>query len=222
LLLGALLGWVIALMIGKRLWLRPMALRRPDLMLRLAGRVLFDIVRPTWKWPCWCWARCAACNRVHPGAARPGARDGVDGVDQHRVAESGTLCAELSDDRRMLLIHVLHLQDEAALVGTIKSRYEAPLRRSSYACRSDTGCLAMQGLAFLLTLARLLRGPSLPDRIIALDTLSINAIALLVLYGMVIDSTLFFEIALLIAVTAFIGTVALTKYLQRGDIIELR
>ena len=82
--------------------------------------------------------------------------------------------------------------------------------------------LAMLGLAFLLTLARLLRGPSLSDRIIALDTLSINAIALLVLYGMVIDSTLFFEIALLIAVTAFIGTVALTKYLQRGDIIELR
>ncbi|MEN7529133.1 MULTISPECIES: K+/H+ antiporter subunit F [unclassified Cupriavidus] len=82
--------------------------------------------------------------------------------------------------------------------------------------------LALQGVAFLLTVARLLRGPSLPDRIIALDTLSINAIALLVLYGMVIDSTLFFEIALLIAVTGFIGTVALTKYLQRGDIIELR
>ncbi len=82
--------------------------------------------------------------------------------------------------------------------------------------------LTMQGLAFLLTLSRLLRGPSLPDRIIALDTLSVNAIALLVLYGMVIDSTLFFEIALLIAVTGFIGTVALTKYLQRGDIIELK
>ncbi|GAA0828327.1 MAG: K+/H+ antiporter subunit F [Cupriavidus sp.] len=82
--------------------------------------------------------------------------------------------------------------------------------------------LTMLGLAFVLTLYRLLRGPGLPDRIIALDTLSINAIALLVLYGMVIDSTLFFEIALLIAVTGFIGTVALTKYLQRGDIIELK
>jgi len=82
--------------------------------------------------------------------------------------------------------------------------------------------LTMLGLAFVLTLYRLLRGPGLPDRIIAFDTLSINAIALLVLYGMVIDSTLFFEIALLIAVTGFIGTVALTKYLQRGDIIELK
>ena len=82
--------------------------------------------------------------------------------------------------------------------------------------------LTMLGLAFVLTLYRLLRGPGLPDRNIALDTLSINAIALLVLYGMVIDSTLFFEIALLIAVTGFIGTVALTKYLQRGDIIELK
>ena len=71
------------------------------------------------------------------------------------------------------------------------------------------------------TVARLVRGPSLPDRILALDTLNVNAIALIVVYGIQLRSTLFFEIALLIAVMGFIGTVALTKYLQRGDIIEL-
>jgi multicomponent K+:H+ antiporter subunit F len=80
---------------------------------------------------------------------------------------------------------------------------------------------ALLGTAFLLTLARLVRGPSLPDRILALDTLNVNAIALIVVYGIQLRSTLFFEIALLIAVMGFIGTVALTKYLQRGDIIEL-
>ena len=81
-------------------------------------------------------------------------------------------------------------------------------------------CLAILGLAFLLTLGRLLRGPSLPDRIVALDTLNINAIALIVLLGIRLDSAMFFEAALLIAVMGFVGTVALAKYLQRGDIIE--
>ena len=80
---------------------------------------------------------------------------------------------------------------------------------------------ALLGVAFLLTAVRLVRGPSLPDRILALDTLNVNAIALIVVYGIQLHSTLFFEVALLIAVTGFIGTVALTKYLQRGDIIEL-
>ncbi|HEY1611302.1 MAG TPA: monovalent cation/H+ antiporter complex subunit F, partial [Paraburkholderia sp.] len=64
---------------------------------------------------------------------------------------------------------------------------------------------ALLGIAFLLTLARLVRGPSLPDRILALDTLNVNAIALIVVYGIQLRSTLFFEIALLIAVMGFIG-----------------
>ncbi len=81
-------------------------------------------------------------------------------------------------------------------------------------------CLALLGLALLLTLARLVKGPSLPDRILALDTLYINAIALIVLLGIWEGSDLYFEAALLIAVMGFIGTVAITKYLLRGDIIE--
>lgn len=81
-------------------------------------------------------------------------------------------------------------------------------------------CLAIMGLALLLTLARLIKGPDLPDRILALDTLYVNAIALLVLFGIWLDSDLYFEAALLIAVMGFIGTVAVAKYLLRGDIIE--
>ncbi|MBB1519358.1 MULTISPECIES: K+/H+ antiporter subunit F [Pseudomonadaceae] len=81
-------------------------------------------------------------------------------------------------------------------------------------------CLAMLGLALLLAAARLVKGPSLPDRVLALDTLYINAIALIILYGIWQGSELFFEVALLIAVLGFVSTVALAKYMLRGDIIE--
>ena len=74
--------------------------------------------------------------------------------------------------------------------------------------------------AVVLSAWRLLRGPSAPDRILALDTLYINAIALLVLLGIHLGSALYFEAALLIAMMGFVGTVALCKYLLRGDIIE--
>jgi multicomponent K+:H+ antiporter subunit F len=67
---------------------------------------------------------------------------------------------------------------------------------------------------------RLFRGPGLPDRILALDTLYVNAIALLVLFGIQHDTQLLFEAALVVALLGFIGTVALSKYVTRGDIIE--
>jgi multicomponent K+:H+ antiporter subunit F len=75
-------------------------------------------------------------------------------------------------------------------------------------------------LAFGLSFFRLLKGPSLPDRILALDTLYINAIALLILFGLQMGSPLYFEAALLIALMGFVGSVALSKFLLRGDIIE--
>ena len=76
------------------------------------------------------------------------------------------------------------------------------------------------GAALLLNLYRLLRGPDLPDRILALDTAYINAIALLVLFGIQQGSRAYFEIALLMAMVGFVGTAMLSKYLLRGDIIE--
>jgi multicomponent K+:H+ antiporter subunit F len=80
--------------------------------------------------------------------------------------------------------------------------------------------LVMLGLALLLAVARLVKGPSLPDRVLALDTLYINAIALVLLYGIWRGTELFFEVALLIAVLGFVSTVAVAKYMLRGDIIE--
>lgn len=74
--------------------------------------------------------------------------------------------------------------------------------------------------ALFLNVYRLIAGPGMPDRILALDTLYINSIVLLILFGLYLGSTLYFEAALLIAVMGFVGTVALSKYLLRGDIIE--
>ena len=76
------------------------------------------------------------------------------------------------------------------------------------------------GLAMLLTLWRLLRGPTVPDRILALDTLYVNTIAALILFGMYLRSAVYFEAALVIAMLGFVGTVMLSKYVLRRDIVE--
>jgi multicomponent K+:H+ antiporter subunit F len=80
-----------------------------------------------------------------------------------------------------------------------------------------TGMLA---LALLLNAWRLLRGPGLPDRILALDTLYINALALLLLLGIRIDRTVYFEVAMVISMLGFVGTVVLSKYVLRGSIVR--
>jgi multicomponent K+:H+ antiporter subunit F len=75
-------------------------------------------------------------------------------------------------------------------------------------------------LAQLLNLYRLFKGPSLPDRILALDNMYIDALALFILLGIYFSTTAYFEAALIIAVMGFISTVATSKYLMRGDILE--
>jgi multicomponent K+:H+ antiporter subunit F len=83
-----------------------------------------------------------------------------------------------------------------------------------------TLALAMIMVAMALNLWRLARGPDAPDRILALDTLAINTIALVILLGISLSSAVYFEAALLIAMMGFVGTAALCKFLLRGDIIE--
>jgi len=75
-------------------------------------------------------------------------------------------------------------------------------------------------LALILNMFSILRGPSLPDRILGLDTLFINSIALILMYGMLKLTSIHFEASLLIAMLGFVGTAALCKYILRGDIIE--
>ncbi|MDR9439748.1 MAG: K+/H+ antiporter subunit F [Halomonas sp.] len=80
--------------------------------------------------------------------------------------------------------------------------------------------MALFAIAALLNLYRLAIGPDIVDRILALDTLMINSIALIVLSDIWMGLGMLFELALLIALMGFVSTVAMSKYLLRGDVIE--
>lgn len=74
--------------------------------------------------------------------------------------------------------------------------------------------------SMLLCLVRLTRGPSTADRVLAIDTLYVNALAQLILFGMKQGSALYFEAALLIGMFGFVSTVVMAKFIIRRDIME--
>jgi multicomponent K+:H+ antiporter subunit F len=80
--------------------------------------------------------------------------------------------------------------------------------------------LGAVAVAMLLCAWRLLRGPETTDRLLALDTLHINTVALVILLGLRWQTALLFEAALIIAMLGFVSTVALARYVSRGDVIE--
>lgn len=74
--------------------------------------------------------------------------------------------------------------------------------------------------ALVLSGWRLLRGPDIVDRVLALDTLYVNAAALLIVYGLRLGTGQYFEVALVIALLGFLSTLAFAKFLLRGDVVE--
>ena len=78
----------------------------------------------------------------------------------------------------------------------------------------------MLGLAMALAVWRIVRGPSAQDRVLGLDTLYVNALLMMVTFGIRTGSTLYFEAALVIGLLGFASTVALAKFLMRGEVIE--
>ena len=79
---------------------------------------------------------------------------------------------------------------------------------------------ACYGIALLFNLYRVVIAPGVPDRILALDTMTINMIAILTLFGIREGTTMYFEATLLFAMVGFVSTVAYAKFILRGDIIE--
>lgn len=75
-------------------------------------------------------------------------------------------------------------------------------------------------LAMLMTTARLLIGPAAHDRVLAMDTLWICAMLVCVLQGLRFSDQVYFEVAMLIAMIGFVSSLAITKFLMRGEIIE--
>ena len=80
--------------------------------------------------------------------------------------------------------------------------------------------LACFSLALIFNIWRLIAGPDIADRLLAVDTMVIDMIALILLYSMIAETSLYFEAAMLFALTGFVSTVAFAKFLLRGDIVE--
>ena len=80
--------------------------------------------------------------------------------------------------------------------------------------------MACFGLGLLMNLWLLVRGPGRADRVLALDTMVINVVALLILYGIRQGTGVYFEATMLIAMVGFVSTIAYCRFILRGDIIE--
>ncbi|WP_449537410.1 Na(+)/H(+) antiporter subunit F1 [Ferdinandcohnia sp. Marseille-Q9671] len=78
-------------------------------------------------------------------------------------------------------------------------------------------CLSVSTIAFLY---RVIKGPSIPDKVIALDAIGVNLVGITAIISIILRSNSFLEVILLIAIVAFVGTVAFSKFLEKGVVIE--
>ncbi|HYD57930.1 MAG TPA: K+/H+ antiporter subunit F [Burkholderiales bacterium] len=90
----------------------------------------------------------------------------------------------------------------------------------SFLAAALTVAQLLLGLAMLLAMLRMLRGPRAQDRVVALDTLYVNAMLLVLTHGIRTGTALYFEAALVIGMLGFVSTAALAKFLLRGEVIE--
>ncbi len=80
--------------------------------------------------------------------------------------------------------------------------------------------LLLVSFSMLGFIYRVIKGPSIPDRIIALDAIGINLVAIVAIVSILLKTSAFLEVILLLGILAFIGTVAFSKFLEKGEIIE--
>lgn len=80
--------------------------------------------------------------------------------------------------------------------------------------------LSLFGLAIVIVLYRIIRGPSIPDRVLALDMIGVNLISGVAVISIVLKTKAFLEVILILGILAFISTISLSKFIERGVIIE--
>jgi multicomponent Na+:H+ antiporter subunit F len=78
-------------------------------------------------------------------------------------------------------------------------------------------CLSFSTIAYLY---RVIKGPSISDKVIALDAIGVNLVGITAIISVILRSNSFLEVILLIAIVAFVGTVAFSKFLEKGVVIE--
>ena len=83
-----------------------------------------------------------------------------------------------------------------------------------------SGSIILITLAMVMIIYRLVKGPDASDRVIALDTIGVCLISLVGLFSIIVETSFYLEIILLLAILSFIGTVAFSKFIEKGDIIE--
>lgn len=80
--------------------------------------------------------------------------------------------------------------------------------------------LGLIAISSFLLIIRLIKGPSIPDRAISLDAIGINLIGITAIISVVLKTNAFLDVILLLGILAFIGTVAIAKFLEKGEIVE--
>lgn len=80
--------------------------------------------------------------------------------------------------------------------------------------------IVLFSIAIALSLIRVLKGPTLPDRVVAFDVIGVNLISIVAVLSVVLHTKAYLEVILIIAILAFISTIAFSKYIERGIIID--
>jgi multicomponent Na+:H+ antiporter subunit F len=80
--------------------------------------------------------------------------------------------------------------------------------------------LALFAFSILIALYRIIKGPTTPDRAVALDMIGVNLISVIAIVSIVLKTKAFLEAILILGILAFISTIAISKYVERGVIIE--
>ncbi|MGM8364905.1 Na(+)/H(+) antiporter subunit F1 [Virgibacillus sp. W0181] len=82
--------------------------------------------------------------------------------------------------------------------------------------------LILFGIAILITFTRMIIGPTLPDRVIAMDVIGVNLISAIAIVSILFQTKAFLEVILILGILAFISTISFSKFIERGVIIERR
>ncbi|WP_029497634.1 Na(+)/H(+) antiporter subunit F1 [Kurthia huakuii] len=75
-------------------------------------------------------------------------------------------------------------------------------------------------ITVVICLYRVIKGPSLPDRVVALDMIGVNMLSMIAIISLLQRTTAYLEVILILGILSFIGTIAFSKYIERGVIIE--
>ncbi|HLR09797.1 MAG TPA: Na(+)/H(+) antiporter subunit F1 [Sporosarcina sp.] len=80
--------------------------------------------------------------------------------------------------------------------------------------------IILTAISIVIAVIRIVLGPSLPDRVLALDVIGVNLIASIAIISVMMKTTAFFEVILILGILSFIGTIAYSKFILRGVVVE--